>query len=269
MTPEEKELAIKKARLEELEGRLIERELELETLRGGLLQFERNYQAATIERYAQLDELRFRIADLQAQRAPDDKAALAAAQVSKAAAARTAAMARSLKPKPSSEPRPRSKSSAPRPAPAAPQFSPTELLKKLYRDVAKAIHPDLADNDAERADRHKFMIRANEAYEASDEKALSAILEEWRHAPESVKGEGAAAELIRAIRKIARCEDRLEVITIEVDKMQTAGIFGIKMLADEADKLERDFLAEMTGRIDADIAAAKEFLEHLQRSADK
>ena len=49
-----------------------------------------------------------------------------------------------------------------------PQFNPTEVLKRLYRDVAKAMHPDLADNDEERGHRHVFMSRANEAYEASN-----------------------------------------------------------------------------------------------------
>ena len=71
LTPEEKELAIKKVRLDELQAQLVERELELETLRGGMLQFEKNYQAATIERYAQLDELRARVAELQSRRKPE------------------------------------------------------------------------------------------------------------------------------------------------------------------------------------------------------
>ena len=52
LTPEEKELAVKREQLEELEQQLVERELELETLRGGLLAFEKKYQAATLERYA-------------------------------------------------------------------------------------------------------------------------------------------------------------------------------------------------------------------------
>jgi hypothetical protein len=43
-------------------------------------------------------------------------------------------------------------------------------------------------------------------------------------------------------------------------KLETAGIFGIKLLAEEADKLERDFLGEMTMRLDEEIEGAKALL---------
>jgi hypothetical protein len=78
-----------------------------------------------------------------------------------------------------------------------------------------------------------------------------------------VRGQDSAAELIRAIRKIARCEDRLEKIQDHMLKIETNGMFGLKMLADEADKLERDFLDEMTARLDADIEGAKALLLHM------
>jgi hypothetical protein len=273
LTPEEKELAVKRQRLAELEPLLVERELELETVRGGILAFEKKYQAATIERYAQLDDLRARIAELHALRAPDDTAARAAAAVSRAAAERTAAAARAAVPKPqpkravsARKPPPASPTAQPKPSPTT-DFNPSERLKRLFRDVAKAIHPDLADNDEERSHRHAFMTRANEAYEQSSEQRLADILHEWQCAPESVKGQGPAAELIRAIRKIDRCETRLVQINIELEKLQTSGVFGIKMLADEADKLERDFLEEMTQRLDADIAAARMLLEKMEREA--
>ena len=261
-TPEEYELERKRAELSALEAQLVERELELETLRGGLLSFEKKYQAATLERYAQLDELYAKIAEVKASRMPESDAAQKAAAAQRAKAEKTAAAARRYEPK--RRPKdPTTKKPAP-PPPPPPDFNPSENLKRLYRDVAKAMHPDLANDDEERVHRHAFMARANEAYEKGSEQRLADILHEWQCAPESVRGDGPGAELIRAIRKIARCQQRLVIIDVEIQKLQTAGIFGIKLLAEEADKLERDFLDEMTQRIDIDIANAKQLLESLQ-----
>jgi hypothetical protein len=262
--PEEFELEKKREELAVLESQLVERELELETLRGGLLAFEKKYQAATLERYAELDELRARIAEIQVSHAPQNKAAQLEAAAQRAKAEKTAAAARKYKPRPRPKD-PTTKKVAPPPPP--PDFNPSETLKRLYRDVAKTLHPDLANDDTERANRHDFMARANEAYEQNSESRLAEILHEWNSSPESVRGDTPAAELIRAIRKIARCQQRLVTITIEIEKLTTGGIFGIKLLAEEAEKLEADFLADMTARLDSEIAGAKMLLQKLDPAA--
>src|SRR5690242_16830007 len=64
LTPEERYLARKRAELAELESLLTERELELHTLRGGLMAFEQQYEQQVGSRYAILYELRARIAEL-------------------------------------------------------------------------------------------------------------------------------------------------------------------------------------------------------------
>src|SRR4026208_1245620 len=64
LRPEERYLQRKLAELAEVESLLAQRELELHTLRGSLLTFEKQYEVAVGEKYAQLDELRMRIADL-------------------------------------------------------------------------------------------------------------------------------------------------------------------------------------------------------------
>ena len=91
-------------------------------------------------------------------------------------------------------------------------FTPSEDLKKLYREVAKLVHPDLTTDPVEKIDRQKLMAEANQAYEAEDIEKLRSILHSWESRPESVRGEGVGAELIRAIRKIAQCRDRLRAI---------------------------------------------------------
>jgi hypothetical protein len=253
-TPEQKYLQKKRAELAELESLLAERELELHTLRGGLLAFEKQYQAVVGVKFEELDQLRARVAEL-APMAPTDSTADEKTQAKK----REPSKART---------RSKSKSAAVKPAPAPPAppaFNPAESLKKLYRDVAKSLHPDLADSEESRTHRHGFMIRVNQAYEAGDQAALLAVFHEWEHAPESVEGKGAAADLVRAIRKIDWCEQRLVNIAGEIEQLHTSGLFGMKMMSEEATQFERDLLAEMTGRIDAEIAVVREQVARLEQ----
>ena len=258
-TPEEKYLEKKRAELAVLENRLADRELELETLRGGLMAFEKHYQAVMNEKYAQLDALYAQIYELLPLRS--DPPASQGSEQEKAAAKPQATAAPSPR-------RPRPKNLPPRPpappAPPQPEFNPAEMLKRLYRDVAKALHPDFAEGDDNRQHRHQFMIRANEAYEASDEKKLLAILQEWEHHPESVRGSGAGVDLVRCIRKIDWCELRMVQIDADIQQLQASPTFNMKLMADEAAQFERDLLGEMTQRLDEEIAAATAQLEDLR-----
>ncbi len=250
--PEDRELEKKREELAAIEPQVAERELQLATLRAGLLSFQKRYESAVTERYAELDELRAKIAEAESHH-PSPAAEPAS-------------------PKPEAPRDRRGNGSPSRPRPQAiktkkadppPQFNPTEVLKRLYRDVAKIMHPDFADGDTERAHRHAFMVRANEAYESGSEQQLLKVLHEWESSPEAVKGEGSAAELIRTIRMISRCEDRLVAISEEIAKLQGSGFFGLKTMAEEAETLEHDLLSEMTERLDNEIAAARERLSQI------
>ena len=107
------------------------------------------------------------------------------------------------------------------------------------------------------------MVRANEAYEQESEQRLAELLHEWHCATGGRQGSGAGGGTDPRIRKIHRCEERLMAINLEMDKLQTGGIFGMKMIAEEAEQFERDFLTEMTGRLDAEIEGAKALLLRL------
>ena len=100
------------------------------------------------------------------------------------------------------------------------------------------------------------MADANRAYEEGDEAKLRAILAEWESSPESVEGEGTAAELVRVIRKIAQVEKRLRVIETEITQLEESDLYQLKIKVEAAENEGRDLFDEMASRVKEDIASA-------------
>ena len=109
------------------------------------------------------------------------------------------------------------------------------------------------------------MAEANRAYKEGDEEKLRSILHEWESRPESVKGEGAGAELVRAIRKIAQAEERLKVIQSTISELKKSDLFQLKVKVEEADQEGRDVLAEMVSHMEIKITQAKRKLEKIAK----
>lgn len=239
-TPEERELESKRVRLAALEAELAQRELELATLKAELASFEARYLREVGVLYAELDEIAAQIAEALARLNPQDQraqeqAARARAQAQESAQAAGAAQTPGEQKK----------------------FTAPESLKKLYRDVAKSIHPDLATDETDRVRRQKLMAEANQAYAEGDEARLQAILREWESSPESVKGEGVGAELIRVIRKIAQVEERLRVIEGEMAELKASDLYQLEAKVEEAENEGRELLAEMASQVKQQIAEAR------------
>ena len=74
--------------------------------------------------------------------------------------------------------------------------------------------------------------------------------------PEAIQGEGAGAELVRTIRKIAQIEQRIETINAEIDQMNRSELARLKFRVEEASRLGRDLLSELAGALDSQIADA-------------
>ena len=140
-------------------------------------------------------------------------------------------------------------------------------MKRLYREVAKRVHPDLTSDRNDRAKRQQLMAEANQAYERGDETRLAKILTAYEHSPEAVEGEGAGAELVRVIRRVSQARGRLAEIEAEMQGLLRSDLYQLKSRVDEAEKSGRDVLKGMIEKVDEQIALAKQRLQNPQSNA--
>lgn len=143
-------------------------------------------------------------------------------------------------------------------------FKPSPELKKLYREVAKKIHPDLATDDEERQRRQKLMVEVNQAYENGNLQQLKAILQDWESSPESLKGEGISFDLIRIIRQIAQSRERLKIIQAEIQLLEQTELGQLRQKILQAKESGQDLLADMANELDEQINDLKEQLKQLK-----
>jgi hypothetical protein len=246
LTPEEEELDQKRTELDELETEMVQRELDLATLLAELQAFEQRYTRIVGMRIAEVDQLEAAIADLVARHAAHNRRAQQRAREAHANA-RQSATAET--------------------AGAAGQpetFEPTAQLKGLFRDLAKRIHPDLAEGGDELPQRTRLMAEANAAYRRGDTARLTQILVEWQSTPETVKGEGPGAELVRVIRKIAQARRRLVAIQDEIAGLDASDLFRLKSEVEQGQADGYDLLEEMACELDDRAAEARRRLEALR-----
>lgn len=193
-TPEDEHLADQERLLEELTEQLATKEAEFATVGVEFARFRASYLGRFAPLYAELDRLEAEIARLEADQmkpdAADAGATRARLEEAEARAAESASAAEDAEGAPAASP------------------VPTPDLKALYREVAKAVHPDLATDDPERARRTRVMAAASEAYAAGDEQALRRILDGETARPEAIVGDDVGARLVRVLRKIAQVRAR-------------------------------------------------------------
>jgi hypothetical protein len=240
---EEEEVLRKREELATIRAALAERELELVDLRSQLAAFEGRYLRQVGILYAELDEWKARISELEARLHPS-AASTAQAEEAREQARQTYQAAHGE-------------------ASEAKDFIPSPELKRMYRETAKRIHPDFATDSADRERRTRFMAEANRAYQAGDAEALKHILEEYEDGAEAVTGEGIGAELIRIIRQISLAKTRLAAIEQELASLRKSEIALLKKQAEEREQAGGDLLAELATAVQEQIERAKKKHESL------
>jgi chromosome segregation ATPase len=233
--PEDEELLRKREELAALQATLAERELELADLRCQLAAFEGRYLRQVGTLYAELDEWKARVSELQARLHPS-AVAEERAQEAREQARQTYADAHGK-------------------ASEIGDFAPPPELKSLYREVAKRIHPDLSRGVEDMERRTKLMAEANLAYQAGDVEALQRILNQYE--AEEFEGEGIGAELVRIIRQISLVKDRISEIERELTALRQSETALLKKQAEEAEQDGRDLLGELATAVREQIGRMK------------
>lgn len=249
-TPEERELRRKQDELAKAQDALAEAELELATVKGRLSSFEQRYLRAVGVHLAELDDIEAQIAETEARKRPRDAAAAERATTRRERARESAAATASL-----------SVSDA--------RFQPSDSLKRLFREIAKRVHPDLALDDEERRRRVVLMAEANVAYAAGDEARLRAILEEWVNDPLSVKGDGVGAELVRVIRRIAQVEKRARKITEQLENLRRAELYELMTSVERQEEDGGNPLGALASGAKGRVASARERLRQCEAAAQE
>ena len=151
---------------------------------------------------------------------------------------------------------------ADRPAPS-PRFT-SDAARTLFRDVAKAIHPDLARDESTRNRRHTLMVEANRAYALGDEDQLRLILAAWERSPEAVQGSDPEAMRLRLVRRIVQIEEQLDMLASDLTALKDSPLGRLKTMVDEAAAMGKDLVRDMVGRLKRDILVAGNRLDALR-----
>jgi hypothetical protein len=140
----------------------------------------------------------------------------------------------------------------------------SDAVRRLFRDVAKAIHPDLARDAQARDRRHQLMTEANRAYALGDEQRLRAILQAWTQSPDAVQGSDADAARLRLVRRIAEIEGQLAVCASDLKELRDSPLGKLKAMVDDAASRGKDLVGDMVKRLKRDIMAAQNRLDAMQ-----
>jgi hypothetical protein len=247
LAPEEIELNKKRKVLDRLKDRLADREEEMTDLRAELDQFEARYTMEVARFYAELDEIEAQIAEEEVKLVPDDEEIKKRAEELRRRAEESAANADEENWQGCGN-----------------KWQPTPEARKVYHNLARVIHPDLALDQAEKEKRHELMAKLNDAYAAGNQNLLNKLVEDFRDSPDLVRGETVGDELVRAIRQIWQIKNRLKELREEKLTAELSELFTLREKV-QAEMLEgRNLLKQMAERTKTHIKKSERRLANLR-----
>ena len=126
---------------------------------------------------------------------------------------------------------------------------PSEEARRLYRELARKAHPDLAQEEGERARREEFITRVNAAYGRGDEALLKELAEEWAAGPvPEEQRPSRSEELYARLDWLARRKELLAVVAKELEESAIGGM--MRLAPDDPDRL----LDEIAEQLLAEVA---------------
>ncbi|MCX3061810.1 hypothetical protein [Streptomyces beihaiensis] len=143
-----------------------------------------------------------------------------------------------------------------------PRVRPGEGARKLYRELARKAHPDLAQDEDERARRDEFIARVNAAYARGDEALLRELADEWAAGPVPPERQPSPSEELYArLEWLAQRKEMLTAIARELEESAIGSM--LRMAPDDPDAL----LDEIAEKLLAQVAEQETELARLTSTA--
>ena len=250
-TPEEIELKKKHALLDRLRNRLVIAEEEMTEIRAELEQFEAQYTMEVGRLYAELDEIEAEIAEEELKLHPEDEEIKRKADEARKRAEDSADALEEENWQACTH-----------------KWTPTAEARKAYYNLAKLIHPDLAVDKEEQDRRHELMSKLNDAYSEGDQNLLNKLVEEYRDAPELVKGDSVGDRLVRVIRQVSQVTRRLKEIREERLQAELSELYVLREKVRSEQSEGRNLLRQMAERTATHIKKAQRRLNHLKNISE-
>ncbi|WP_373296385.1 MULTISPECIES: hypothetical protein [Streptomyces] len=136
---------------------------------------------------------------------------------------------------------------------------PSEEARRLYRELARRAHPDLAQDEGERKRRDEFIARVNAAYGRGDEALLRELSEEWDAGPVAEESRPSRSEELYArLEWLAR---RKELLTLVARELEEGAIGAMLRLApDDPDRLLDEIAEQLLAQVAEREAELSRFL---------
>lgn len=123
-----------------------------------------------------------------------------------------------------------------------------EILR-IYRELAKRFHPDLARSDAARKRRAELMLRINVAYSERDLLALQTIAREAEAGDPSFAVLSAKERLLWARRVIARLDGQIDDLQGQLGLLQRSETYGLWRSPESSQQSVDDLEARVRQRL--------------------
>ncbi|GAB2574491.1 hypothetical protein GCM10027168_04260 [Streptomyces capparidis] len=252
--PDDEELRAEEEQLERAvlaaEQALIEFEVAVETFRIEVDNLARIHHQRLGPMYARLDELDAQIAEAVAARTghPDDLARAAAARAAAApmpdvdelfgtgTGARDGADGARNPWVPEEPPR---------------RVRPSRRAQRLYRELARKAHPDLAQDPAEQSRRSAFITRVNEAYRDGDEEALRELSRQWDEGPPQPLPPPTARERIELLgARLEWLAERRDALSARAAELEQSAMGAMLKLAErDPDALLNEIAEQLLAQV--------------------
>ena len=136
------------------------------------------------------------------------------------------------------------------------ELEPEEVaLKRLYRRLARILHPDLAQDDAERARLGQLMAQVNAAYARKDRTALE-LMAEKVGAGEEPGDLSEEERLAHLDRRIAGLERIAASLRRERDRLRGTSTFRLREEERRRSEAGRDYFGETRAEVEEEAEAA-------------